>query len=40
MKYILAKIIVAVIVIGVSVGFVYMIATSNLPDWLKFWLLS
>ena len=25
--------------IGLSLGVTYMIATSNMPDWLKWWLL-
>ena len=25
--------------IGLSLGLTYMIATSNMPDWLKWWLL-
>ena len=32
-----------VIIVGAivfSIGFTYVIATSDMPDWLKFWLLK
>lgn len=34
------NLIVAVVVLAISFGFVYLIGTSSLPDWVKFWLLS
>lgn len=30
----------AVIVLAICFGITYLIATSNLPDWVKFWLLN
>ena len=33
-------IITAIIVFAISFGFAYLIGTSNLPDWVKFWLLN
>lgn len=29
----------AILVLTLSLGSVYLIGTSNMPDWLKFWLL-
>lgn len=29
-----------VIVLAICFGITYLIATSNLPDWVKFWLLK
>ena len=33
-------VILAIILLAVSLGSAYLIGTSNLPDWVKFWLLS
>ena len=29
-----------IILLAISIGITYLIGTSNLPDWVKFWLLS
>lgn len=33
-------VLVAVISIAISVGIAYWIAVSDMPEWLKFWLLK
>ena len=33
-------VLVAVIIIAISVGIAYWIAVSDMPEWLKFWLLK
>ena len=32
--------VIAVITIAVSIGMAYWIAVSDMPEWLKFWLLK
>ena len=38
--YIMLVIFVCVIVGALSFSYAYLIASSDLPDWLKFWLLK
>lgn len=39
-KGIIAGVIFMLLILGLSVLYAYMVATSGLPDWFKFWLLS
>lgn len=32
-------VIMAIIMLAISLGLTYLIGTSDLPNWLKFWLL-
>lgn len=37
---IIVYVIICVIILALSIASAYWIATSDLPDWLKFWLLK
>lgn len=32
--------IIGIVVLAIGFGFAYLIGASDLPDWVKFWLLS
>ncbi len=39
-KGIIAGVIFMLLILGLCALYAYMVATSGLPDWFKFWLLS
>lgn len=39
-KGLIAGALVVLVVCALSFGFAYWVAASDLPDWLKFWLLK